>query len=716
MIEDDFLEEKKIDRVQSLKLLKRLLNYVKPYKLLFLLATIITVCTAIFDISLPYITKMAIDQCLVPSYAELELSGKNLLFEDFIKERYQEYLRPLREDVYLIDLSRVKKEDRVDLEAKGYLSKERFLGIDLLKLKPEKGAEVLLIIKKYPLLFRQSGELFFLSSEDLKEVKSDDLRILREGHLRRLKFLCLIFFSILSMSFFFNFAQIYLLQYSGQRIMYDMRVKIFSHLLFLPISFFDKNPIGRLVTRATNDVEAVNEMYTTVLVAGLKDIFLLGGILFVMFRMNAELTFLFLLFSPLMAYISFVFRIKARNAFRVVRRKLAKLNAFTAESISGIRIVQLFTQQENNFNKFKGINHEKYVASMRQLVVFAIFRPLIEIMGALALALIIWGGGSRVISGALTLGGLTAFLSYAEMFFRPIRDIAEKFNILQSAMASSERIFQLLDEKEEEQGKGKKIANLQGKIEFRNVWFSYKDEEWVLKDVSFTVLPGEKIALVGHTGGGKTSIISLLLRFYDFQRGEILLDGVNINDLDLSFLRSQIGLVLQDTFLFSGDIKSNIRLRDNNISEEKLWEAAKYTNANIFIERLPGKYEAEVKERGSELSQGQRQLLAFTRALVFSPKVLILDEATANIDSQTELLIQQGLKRLLIARTSLIIAHRLSTVKDADKILVVDKGKIVEMGTHEELLKKKGYYHYLYDLQFRSPVNKINRQKKMGLR
>jgi len=338
---------------------------------------------------------------------------------------------------------------------------------------------------------------------------------------------------------------------------------------------------------------------------------------------------------------------------------------------------------------------------MRELLVFAVFRPLIEIISASAIALIIWQGGSRVISEALTLGGLTAFLSSTEMFFRPIRDIAEKFNILQSAMASSERIFKLLDEKRENRGRGKKIINLKGKIEFHHVWFSYKDEDWVLKDVSFTVLPGEKVALVGHTGGGKTSIISLLLRFYEFQRGEILLDGINIRDLDLSFLRSQVGLVLQDVFIFSGDIKTNIRLRNNTISDEKLWEAAKHTNANIFIERLSKGYEAEVRERGSEFSQGQRQLLAFTRALAFNPKILILDEATANIDSQTEILIQRALKKLLTGRTSLIIAHRLSTVRDADKILVVQKGKIVEIGTHQELLRKKGYYYYLYKLQFK---------------
>jgi len=700
MMKDDYSEEKKIGTVYSIKLFKRLLNYIKPYKFLFLLVTVITIFTAAFDISLPYITKMAIDQCLVPPYAKLEFSGKNPSFESYFSGRYKKYLNLLKEDIYLINLSRVRKEDKVELEAKGYLSKERFFGINPEELKIEEKEKTISLIKRYPLFFHQSGKFFFINSSNLKKLKKGDLKFIRKKDISRLNFFAFIFFSILALSFFFNFAQIYLLQYNGQKIMYDMRVKIFSHLLSLPIPFFDKNPIGRLVTRATNDVESINEMYTTVLVSALKDIFLLCGILFVMFRLNTKLTLIFLLFSPLMAYISSVFRLKARQAFRVVRIKIAKLNAFTAESISGARIIQLFNQEKNNFNKFKRINNEKYMASIRQLLIFAIFRPLIEIIGAFAIALIIWQGGGRVISEALTLGGLTAFLYYVGMFFRPLRDIAEKFNILQSAMASSERIFQLLDEKGEDRGGNKKITDLKGKIEFRNVWFSYKDKDWVLKDISFTVLPGERIALVGHTGGGKTSIVNLLLRFYEFQKGEILLDGINIKDLDLSFLRSQIGLVLQDVFIFSGDIGANIRLRDNTISDEKLWEAARYTNANIFIERLPGKYEAEVRERGSEFSQGQRQLLALTRALAFNPKILILDEATANIDSETELLIQKALKNLLVGRTSLVVAHRLSTVRDADKILVIQKGKIVEAGTHQELLRKKGYYYYLYKLQF----------------
>jgi len=489
--------------------------------------------------------------------------------------------------------------------------------------------------------------------------------------------------------------------------MFNMRLQIFSHLLFLPLSFLEKNPVGRLVTRATNDVAAINEMYTSVLVNVLKDVFLMGGILFVMFKMNVKLTLFVLALTPLIAYISFIFRSKARDAYREIRRKIAKLNAFSQESISGIKIIQLFSQEKENFEKFKEINRENYLAALRQLIIFAVFRPLIEIISSVAIAIIVWYGGLGVINTTLTFGSLVAFLSYIQMFFSPIRDFAEKYNILQGSIAASERIFKLLDQKEEKRIMGKKILRPRGKIEFQNVWFSYNDEEWVLKDISFTVNPGERVAIVGHTGAGKTSIINLLFRFYEVKKGRILLDGVDIREVSLPFLRSQMGLVLQDIFLFSGNIESNIRLTNKEISKERVQRAIEYTNAASFIKTLPGGYKAEVQERGVTFSQGQRQLLAFSRALAFNPQILVLDEATANIDSETEALIQDALEKLLRNRTSLVIAHRLSTIKNANKILVLHKGRIVERGTHEELLRKKGYYYHLYKLQFKnlfSPV------------
>jgi len=701
-----FIEEEKIKgKIYDFKLIRRLLQYVKPYKFFFIICLILLLFTALFDISLPYIAKLSIDRYIVPSYVKVKFSGKNSLFEDNLKGKYSQALISLEEGTYLINLSTIEKGDKLLLEKRGYFSKERYLFINPSAAKFSQKDKILNTLNKYPEVFHKQGDYFFANLNDLKKVKKDDIKIIRGKDLEGVKFLVLIFIFILIINFFFNFAYVYLLQWTGQRVMFNMRTQIFSHLLFLPLSFLEKNPVGRLVTRATNDVAAINEMYTSVLINVLKDVFLMGGILFVMFRMNVKLTLFMLALTPLIVYISFVFRSKARDAYREIRRKIAKLNAFSQESISGIKIIQLFSQEKENFEKFKEINRENYLAALRQLIIFAVFRPLIEIVSSIGVAILIWYGGLGVINTTLSFGSLVAFLSYIQMFFSPIRDIAEKYNILQGAMAASERIFALLEQKEEKRLTGKKIINPKGKIEFQNVWFSYDNEEWVLKDVSFTVNPGERVALVGHTGAGKTSITSLLFRFYEIKKGKILLDGVDIKEMNLSFLRSQMSLVLQDIFLFSGNIEGNIRLTNGEISEEKIQKAIKYTNAQSFVESLPGGYKAEVQERGATFSQGQRQLLAFARALAFNPRILVLDEATANIDSETEALIQDALEKLLRNRTSLVVAHRLSTIKNADKILVLRKGKIVERGTHEELLKKKGYYYHLYRLQFKSSLS-----------
>ncbi len=500
------------------------------------------------------------------------------------------------------------------------------------------------------------------------------------------------------------YGQTYLLQYTGQKVMFDMRTQIFRHLMRLPVRFFDQNPVGRLVTRATNDVAAINEMFSAVLVNTFRDVFLIVGIFAVMFRLNARLALIILALMPLLFYITFEFRKRARDAYRDVRRKLAKLNAYLAESISGMCIIQLFVRERRSFEEFQKINTEEYQAHMRQITIFAVFQPLIYLVSALATALILWRGGSGVLAGVFTFGSLVAFLQYVEMLFQPIRDLSEKYNILQGAMASSERIFLLLDEPEEHY-EGRTLSRVEGRIEFRDVWFSYQpdpreEEDWILKGVSFTVEPGERVAIVGPTGSGKTTIISLLLRLYEIQRGAILLDGVDIRELDLQFLRSQIAVVLQDVFLFSGDVLGNIRLHAEHISREKAVEAARYVQADAFIQELPQGYDTEVKERGATLSVGQRQLLAFARAVAFDPKILILDEATANIDSRTESLIQQSIDRLLSGRTAIVIAHRLSTIRHCDKILVLHKGRLVEQGTHEELLERRGLYHALYTLQF----------------
>ncbi len=528
-----------------------------------------------------------------------------------------------------------------------------------------------------------------------------------EEALRGVGLLAAALVGLLFLRLIFSFAQAYLAQYTGQRVMFDLRQEILQHLLRLPASFFDRNPVGRLVTRATNDVAAINEMYTSVLVNLLRDGFLLFGTLFVMFRLNGRLTMFILVLAPAIALTALVFRIKARAAYRTVRRRLAQLNAFLQEAISGMWVIQLFGQEERSRRQFGEINRAKYEADMQQLFVHAIFNPLISLMQSLAMALLLWYGGGGVVRGSFTLGALVAFISYVRMLFQPLIDLSEKYNIMQGAMAAAEKIFTLLDEPEERRvplqaHDGPEAGPFHGEIEFRDVWFAYKDEEWVLRGVSFKVRPGERVALVGPTGSGKTTIINLLLRLYEPQRGQILIDGRDIRELDPQWLRAKMAVVLQDVFIFSGDVLGNIRLFEEGLPAERAIEAAKFVQAHQFITELPAGYETELGERGATLSVGQRQLLAFARAVAFNPKILVLDEATANIDSQTERSIQEALKRIMAGRTSIAIAHRLSTIRNADRIIVLSHGRIVEEGRHEELLARRGLYSALYELQARA--------------
>lgn len=523
------------------------------------------------------------------------------------------------------------------------------------------------------------------------------------GNKEGLKNISLIFLLTIIAGFVFNYLQVYLLFYTGQKIIYNMRQELFSHLLRLSLSFFDKNPVGRLVTRVTNDMENLNEMYTAVLVNLFKDIFLLLGIIVIMLKMNWQVALVSFSVIPLIVLSAALFRKESRKAYRLVRVKLAKINATLSENISGMKIIQIFNRENFKYDEFVGINSEHKKASMRELFVFAVFRPSMDLIYSLALALLIWYGGGKVLRGLLPFGVLFAFVNYIDQFFKPINDLSEKFNILQSAMASAERIFLLLDQEETIKNPGNPISidKIEGKIEFKNVWFAYEGENWVLKDVSFTINPGETAAFVGATGAGKTSIINLITRLYDIQKGEILIDGKNIKEVDKYELRSKVGVVLQDVFLFTGDIKGNIRLNNEEITDEKLLEVSRFVNADGFIENLPQKYEEKVMERGATFSSGQRQLLAFARALAFDPSILVLDEATSNIDTETELLIQDTIKKLIKDRTTIVIAHRLSTIQHADNIIVMHKGQVREMGKHQELLDKKGMYYDLYLLQYK---------------
>jgi len=502
--------------------------------------------------------------------------------------------------------------------------------------------------------------------------------------------------------FFLNYAQALILAGAGQKIIYNIRLEVFSHLNTLSLNFFTDNPIGRLVTRVTNDTEALNEMYTSVIVNILKSFFVLIGIVATMITYNLKLSLLTFVVIPFITLFTFVFKHVSMKIHREIRSKISALNAFISEHVSGMKIVQIFAVENEIFDNFKNENEKLKKEHIKQLFTFAIYNPTNFLMNITATSILLWFGGKMVIEGTITIGTIVIFQRYISKFFEPIQELAEQLNIIQSAAAASERIFGLLDEEPEikDGDNAIEMKRFKGSIEFKNVWFSYKKDEWILKDVSFIVNPGESVAFVGATGAGKTTIQNLICRYYDIQRGEILIDGINIRDIKVSDLRKNIGQMLQDVFLFSGDIKSNIRLQNENITDEEIVESSKYVNADSFISKLDDKYDEHVIENGAAFSAGQRQLISFARTLAFKPDILILDEATANIDTETEALIQDALKKIMKGRTTLIVAHRLSTIQNSDKIIVMHKGEIREEGTHQELLTKKGIYYKLYQLQY----------------
>lgn len=502
-----------------------------------------------------------------------------------------------------------------------------------------------------------------------------------------------------------GYFQDVLLSTIGQRVMYDLREQIFGKLQSIEVAFYDNNPVGRLITRLTTDVDSLNELFTSGLVEVLGDIVLIAGALGMMFYFNWKLAIVSLMVVPLLWTATMWFRRGAREGFREVRTKIARLNAFTQEHISGAQVVQLFNREEKAFRQFSEINAAHKQANLDTIFYYAVFYPLVNLISAVGIAAIVWYGGGQVIQNAITIGTLVAFLQYTQRLWQPIQDISDKYNIFQAAIVASERVFKLLDTPDRIESpqipKLPAAERIPGRIEFRHVWFAYKNEDWVLKDVTFTVEPGESIAFVGHTGSGKTTITNLLMRFYDIQRGEILLDGVNIRDWDLRKLRENFAVVLQDVFLFSGDIAGNIRLGNDKIDDDRIQWAGREVRAAGFIEKLPKRYATIVRERGAGFSVGQKQLISFARALAFDPRILVLDEATSSIDTETEQLIQQAIERVMTGRTSIIIAHRLSTIQRADKIIVMHKGEIREMGSHQELLAKREVYYKLYQLQYK---------------
>jgi ATP-binding cassette subfamily B multidrug efflux pump len=519
----------------------------------------------------------------------------------------------------------------------------------------------------------------------------------------------LAYLAALLLSFATLYGQVLIMQTVGQRAMYDLRREIFGHLQRLPFGFYDRTPVGRLITRVTTDVDALNDLFASGVVAMLNDTFVLTGFVGVMFWLNWRLALLTLAVLPMIMLVTWVFRNYVRDANRRIRTSIARINAFLQEHISGIAVVQLFNRERKAREQFEERNRDYLIAYKDAIMAFALFYPTVEFLAFLAIALVFWYGGGQVLTGAVQIGVLVAFMQYAQRFFRPIQDLSEKFNILQTAMASSERIFRLLDEPAPALAPAAPamIEKLRGEIEFRNVWFSYRnaqkpaEEDWVLRDVSFRIQPGEMIAVVGHTGAGKTTLIQLLLRFYEIQRGQILLDGVDIRQLDPLVLRHHFGVVLQDPFLFTGTIESNVRLGTPGIDAARVEAALREVGLGPWIDTLPDGIATPVSERGATFSVGQRQLISFARALAHRPEILILDEATSSVDTNTELLIREALERMFSGRTSIVIAHRLSTIQRADRILVMHKSRLREQGTHQELLALGGIYSRLYQLQYR---------------
>jgi ATP-binding cassette, subfamily B, multidrug efflux pump len=537
-------------------------------------------------------------------------------------------------------------------------------------------------------------------------------RFIAAGTLEGLDRLALVYLAVLVVGFGAEYLQTWTMQLTGQRIMFDLRMAIYGHLQRLDVRYYDRNPVGRLMTRVTSDVDVLNDLFTSGVVTAFGDVFMLVGIMGMMLWMNWRLALVAFAVLPLIVLVTQWFRRNVRESYRVVRGWIARINAFLQENITGMATVQLFRREALNFARFDDIDRKHRDANIDSIFYYAVFYPAIEAISALASALIIWYGGSSVLRSTLTLGALVAFLQYSQRFFRPISDMSEKFNVLQSAMASSERIFKLLDEPVAITPPAAPLprpAGARGHIRFEDVCFAYNrsgdgEENWVLKNVSFEVRSGERVGIVGATGSGKSTLINLLLRFYDVQRGRISIDGIDIRDLDLAEVRGLASLVLQDVHLFSGTIADNIRLGNASIDDDRMHRAARAVHADSFIERLPQGYGSPVAERGSTLSVGQKQLLSFARALAFDPRVLILDEATSSVDTETELLIRDALRVLMAGRTTIAIAHRLSTIQDMDKILVLHKGRLRESGTHQELLAARGIYFKLFELQYRSEM------------
>jgi ATP-binding cassette, subfamily B, multidrug efflux pump len=657
-----YAEEAKLGNPYDLAQLRRLSPFVWRYKRLILYAIGLVTLITLVDLSLPYLIKIAIDRHIVPE-------------------------RQLRK-MYL----------KTGGEKAGRLRHIRI---------PVENSEIERILLAHPELFKRTGGEAVIAYSDYARLSKDELAVINQKDLSGLATISAIFLGVIVLDFLLNFSQLMIMEYTGQKVMHDLRIELYSHIQELSISFFSKNPTGRLVTRVTNDVQNMHDLFTSIVTFFFKDLFLLLGISVVLLAVNWKLALICFTVLPFVVWASLSFSRRAREAFRVLRVKIAEINTLFSESITGIRIIQLFLQEARNYNKFKKVNHQYYMAGMKQVHVFAIFMPVIELLGMTALAIVIIFGGRGVLLETVSLGEIVAFITYMKMFFRPIRDIAEKYNIMQNAMASSERIFLLLDIRDKDgmagvYGEKAKTNGFPGKIEevsFKQVSFEYLPDDPVLKDISFTIKAGESIAVVGPTGSGKTSLVHLLLRFYNPVRGKILINDIDVKTMDLSQLRSRIGLVMQDPFLFSDTIEKNITYGNSQILPSDLDRILSASHLREIVADLPLGIATVLNEGGNSLSSGEKQLISIARAFARNPELIIFDEATSYVDSETEIKIQKAMTRLMKGRTSVTVAHRLTTAKTASRILVLNQGRIVEAGSHDELINQKGFYFKLHQIE-----------------
>lgn len=669
--------------------MKRLLSYLKPHKWVMAAATILVLLIIIVELYRPIIIGDAIDDYINGYYTPYTVTTADapgaVSYRDFYLTRDK-------------DAPSVSSE--IISEHSGdyyqlFLYKERYYMAEHLT------AEECAALKN-----ADSALLSQYVEEGAIQLNREDLKALRHYDFTGILTAAGLYLLLLLLGFVLNALDSWMLQKMGQKIIYRMREEVFSHIHSLSLSFFNTTPVGKLVTRVSNDTEAVNELFSTILVKLFKNIVKIIGYAVVMLSIDVRMAGFSFLLLPLVTVLTFLFRFLSRKAYQITRTKITELNTFLSEHISGMKLIQIFARETEKYREFETKSGELFAANWREVMTFAIFRPSIYLVSVIAMIIVIGTGSSSVLNGTLSLGTLFIFITYISSFFEPIQELAEQFGTLQSSLASAEKIFSILDEQPEITSPSHPVdVTIRGRIEFKHVWFAYEkspqtgDYDYILKDVSFVIEPGEKVAFVGATGAGKSSILNLIGRYFDIQRGEILIDDVNIRDIDTDVLRGAIGQVQQDVFIFTGDIKGNISLNNETISLEEIRQAAKIVNADTFIEKLPGGYDEPVTERGSTLSAGQRQLLSFARTLAYQPSILVLDEATANIDTETESMITDALENLMEGRTTIMVAHRLSTIQHADKIMVMHQGQIHESGTHQELLSQNGLYKKLYDLQ-----------------